>query len=44
MLHYETTLHPDFPFLLMEGRPKSLQEMFNDAQEIENNIQACNDI
>jgi hypothetical protein len=41
MLHYATTLHPDLSFLLMERRPKSLQQMFNDAQEIQHNIQAC---
>ena len=44
MLHYETTLHPDLSFLLMERRPKSLQQMFNDAQEIQHNIQACEQI
>jgi hypothetical protein len=41
MLHYSTTLHPDLSFLLMEIRPKSLQQIFNDAQEIQHNIQAC---
>ena len=41
MLHYATTLHPDFSFLLMEIRPESLQKMFNDAQDIQHNIQAC---
>jgi hypothetical protein len=41
MLHYTTTLHPDLSFLLMEIRPKSLQQMFVDAQEIQHNIQAC---
>jgi hypothetical protein len=44
MLHYETTLHPDLSFLLMERRPKSLQKMFNDAQDIQHNIQACKQI
>jgi hypothetical protein len=44
MLHYTTTLHPDLSFLLMERRPKSLQQMFNDAQEIQHNIQACKQI
>jgi hypothetical protein len=44
MLHYTTTLHPDLSFLLMERRPKSLQQMFNDAQEIQHNIQACEQI
>jgi hypothetical protein len=44
MLHYATTLHPDLSFLLMERRPKSLQQMFNDAQEIQHNIQACKQI
>jgi hypothetical protein len=41
MLHYATTFHPDLYFLLMERRSKSLQQMFNDAQEIQHNIQAC---
>jgi hypothetical protein len=44
MLHYATTLHPDLSFLLMERRPKSLQQMFNDAQDIQHNIQACKQI
>jgi hypothetical protein len=44
MLHYTTTLHPDLSFLLMERRPKSLHQMFNDAQEIQHNIQACKQI
>ena len=41
MLHYATTLHLDSSFLLMEIRPKSLQQMFDDAQDIQHNIQAC---
>jgi hypothetical protein len=44
MLHYATTLHPNLSFLLMERRPKSLQQMFNDAQDIQHNIQACKQI
>jgi hypothetical protein len=44
MLHYATTLHPDLYFLLMERRPKYLQQMFNDSQEIRHNIQACEQI
>jgi hypothetical protein len=44
MLHYTTTLHPNLSFLLMERRPKSLQQMFNDAQDIQHNIQACKQI
>jgi hypothetical protein len=44
VLHYATTLHPDLSFLLMERRPKSLQQMFNDAQDIQHNIQACKQI
>jgi hypothetical protein len=43
-LHYATTFHPDLSFLLMETRSKSLQQMFNDAQEIQHNIQACKHI
>jgi hypothetical protein len=41
MLHYATTLHPYLSFLLMERKPKSLQQMFNDSQEIQHNIQEC---
>jgi hypothetical protein len=41
MFHYATALHPYFSFLLMERRPRSLQQMFSDAQEIQHNIQAC---
>jgi hypothetical protein len=44
MLQYATTLHPDLSFLLMERRPKTLQQMFNDAQEIQHNILACEQI
>jgi hypothetical protein len=44
MLQYATTLHPDLSFLLMERRPKTLQKMFNDAQEIQHNILACEKI
>ena len=40
MLHYATTLHPNLSFLLMERIPKSLQQMFNDSQDIQHNIQA----
>ena len=44
MIHYTTTLHPDLSFLLMERRPKSLQQMFNDAEDIQHNIQECKQI
>jgi hypothetical protein len=44
MFHYMITLHPDLAFLLMERRPKSLQKMFDDAQDIQHNIQACKQI
>jgi hypothetical protein len=44
MLHYETTLHPDLSFFLLERKPKSLQQMLNDAQDIQHNIQACKHI
>jgi len=44
MLQYATTLHPDMAFLLMERRPKTLQQMFNDDQEIQYNILACEHI
>jgi hypothetical protein len=35
MLQYATTLHPDLSFLLMEIIPKTLKQIFNDAQEIQ---------
>jgi hypothetical protein len=44
MLNYSTTLHPDLSFLLMERKPKSLQQIFNDAQEIQHNIKECEQI
>jgi hypothetical protein len=44
MLQYATTLHPDLSFLLMERKPVTLQQMFNDAQEIQHNILACEQI
>jgi hypothetical protein len=44
MLQYATTLHSDLSFLLMEIRPKNLQQMFNDAQEIQHNILVCEHI
>jgi len=44
MLYYATTFHPYMSFLLMERRSKSLQLMFNDAQEVQDNIQACKQI
>jgi hypothetical protein len=40
MLHYTTTLHPDLSFLLMERKPKSLKQMFDDAQDVQHHIQA----
>jgi hypothetical protein len=44
MLHYAINIHRDLSFLLMERRPKSLQQMFNDAQDIQHNIQECEQI
>jgi hypothetical protein len=41
MLYYATTFHPDLSFLLMKRKSMSLQQMFNDAQEVEENIPAC---
>jgi hypothetical protein len=38
MLHYATVFHLDLYFLMMERRSKSLQQMFNDAHEIQHNI------
>jgi hypothetical protein len=44
MLHYATSFHPGLSFFLMERRSRSLQQMFNDAQDIQHNIQACKQI
>jgi hypothetical protein len=41
MLHYVTTFQSDLYFLLMERNSMSLQQMFNNAQEVEENLQAC---
>jgi hypothetical protein len=41
MLHYVTTFQSDLSFLLMERKSMSLQQMFNNAQEVADNIQAC---
>jgi hypothetical protein len=41
MLHYVTTFQSDLSFLLMERKSMSLQQMFNNAQEVEDNLQAC---
>ena len=41
MLHYVTTFQSDLSFLLMERKSTSLQQMFNNAQEVEDNLQAC---
>jgi hypothetical protein len=41
MLCYATTFHPNLSFLLMERRSKSLQQMFSDAHEVEDNLRAC---
>jgi len=40
MLCYATTFHLDLSFLLMERRSATLKQMFNDAQEVESNLQA----
>jgi hypothetical protein len=37
MLYYAIALHPDLSLLLMERKYVSLQQMFNDAQEVEDN-------
>ena len=44
MLHYVTTFQSDLYFLLMERKSMCLQQMFNNAQEVEDNIQACKHI
>jgi hypothetical protein len=40
-LCYVTTLHPNFSLLLLERRSTTLQQMFIDAQEVEDNLKAC---
>jgi hypothetical protein len=44
MVHYVTTFQSNLSFLLMERKSMSLQQMFNNAQEVEDNIQACKQI
>jgi hypothetical protein len=39
-LCYATTLHLDFSLLLIERRSVTLQQMFIDSQEVEDNIKA----
>jgi hypothetical protein len=41
MLHYVTTFQSELSFLLMERKSTSLQQIFNNAQEVEDNLQAC---
>jgi hypothetical protein len=41
MLHYVTTFQSDLFFLMMERKSMSLQQMFNHAKEVEDNLQAC---
>jgi len=41
MLHYARTFHMDLSFLLMKRRSKTLQKNFDDSQEVEDNLQAC---
>jgi hypothetical protein len=40
-LFYVKSLHPDLSLLLIESRYVTLQQMFIDAQEVEDNIKAC---
>ena len=40
-LCYATSLHSYLNFLLIKRRYVTLQQMFDDAQEIEENFQAC---
>jgi len=44
MLHYERTFHSNFSYLLMNRIYVILQQMFIDAQEIDENLQACEKI
>jgi hypothetical protein len=40
-LFYTTTHHPDIAFYLRERKSLTLQQMFTNAEEIEDNLQAC---
>jgi hypothetical protein len=44
MLHYVTTFQSDLSFLLMERNSMYFQHMFNNAHEVEDNIQACKEL
>jgi hypothetical protein len=44
ILHYVTTFQSDLSFIFMDRKSMSLQQMFNNAQEVEENIQACKQI
>jgi len=41
MLHYATTFNSTFSYFLMNKRFVTLQQMFIDAQEIYENLHAC---
>jgi hypothetical protein len=41
MVQYTIAQHPDLVLFLRERRSSSLQHMFTDAEEIEDNIRAC---
>ena len=41
MLSYEMEFHPDLALILIERKSMTLQQMFNDSQEIEDNLRAC---
>ena len=44
MLHYVTTFQSDLSFLLMERKSMSFYHIFNNAQEVADNIQACKEL
>jgi hypothetical protein len=44
MLHYVRTFQPSLYFLFMERKSMYLQHMFNDDQEVEDNIQSCKEM
>jgi len=41
MVYYVMAQHPELVFLLRERKSTSLQQLFEDAEEVEENIQAC---
>ena len=41
MVYYVATQHPDLVLFLRERKYSSLQQLFEDSKELEENIRAC---